>query len=95
MSNNSLYLVQSCYSNTLQHIQQLQSVYTTGDALVLMGEAVLHIADEQIQKLGTCFVLESDAQILGHDVHFSHMHICTYAEFADLCLKYQRCITLK
>ena len=95
MSNTSLYLVQSCYSKTLQHIQQLQSVYTTGDALVLMGEAVLHIADEQIQKLGTCFVLESDAQMLGNDVHFSRMQSCTYAEFADLCLKYQRCITLK
>ena len=95
MSNSTLYLLQSSYANTSQSITQLAQFIAAGDAIVLMGESVLFITDEQIQQLGTCYVLEQDVQILGKHAHYNHMHVINYAQFADLCLQYMRCISLK
>ncbi|OTG79491.1 hypothetical protein B9T33_11930 [Acinetobacter sp. ANC 5054] len=95
MSNSTLYLIQSSYANTLQCIHQLRNLVAEADAIVLMGEAVLFIADEQIQQLGTCYVLEQDVQILAKNANYNHMQVISYAEFADLCLQYNRCVTLK
>ena len=95
MSNSTLYLLQSSYTNTSQSITQLGQFIAAGDAIVLMGESVLFITDEQIQQLGTCYVLEQDVQILGKHAHYNHMHVINYAQFADLCLQYMRCISLK
>ena len=95
MSNSTLYLLQSSYANTSQSITQLGQLITVGDTIVLMGESVLFIADEQIQQFGTCYVLEQDVQILGKHAHYNHMHVINYAQFADLCLQYMRCISLK
>ncbi|WP_180102026.1 DsrH/TusB family sulfur metabolism protein [Acinetobacter sp. YH12126] len=95
MSNSTLYLVQASYANTLQHIQQLASLINPEDSIILMGEAVLHIADEQIQQFGTCYVLENDAEILSKSMNYSHMKVIDYAAFTDLCLRFKRCISLK
>lgn len=95
MSNSTLYLLQSSYANASQSITQLGQLITVGDAIVLMGESVLFIADEQIQQFGTCYVLEQDVQVLGKHAHYNHMQVINYAQFVDLCLQYTRCMSLK
>ena len=110
MNSQTLYLIQSNFTHTENALNQLAQMYSPDDAIVLMGDAVLHIGSEQLNNListtlkikSTLFILENDAQLLAkqtlgsiqNSTHHS-IQIISYAEFSELVLKYRRCISLK
>ncbi|OTG61990.1 hypothetical protein B9T29_09665 [Acinetobacter sp. ANC 3903] len=93
MMNKSLYLLQSSFSATPAALEKLAQVYGPEDSVVLMGESVLQFQQPFLQRLDRIYVLDTDAEILAGQTS-EHMQIISYAEFADLCLNYSRCIRL-
>jgi len=93
MTNKSLYLLQSSFSTTPAALEKLAQVYGPEDSVVLMGESVLQFQLPFLQQLDRIYVLDTDAEILAGQTP-AHMQIISYAEFADLCLNYSRCIRL-
>ena len=94
MSDSTLYLVQSTFAHTDASINTLLQLYANGDAVVLMGDAVLFIEDARLKNLTNIYVLENDAEILA-DTLPSSIQLMNYAEFADLVLNFTRSISLK
>ena len=94
MSDSTLYLVQSTFAHTDASINSLLQLYANGDAVVLMGDAVLFIEDVRLKNLTNIYVLENDAEILA-DTLPSSIQLMNYAEFADLVLNFTRSISLK
>ena len=92
MSNQNLYLIQSGYQQTLHVLEKLSTVAGSNDAVVLMGDAVLHAQHTHLHHL-SCYILENEIALLGTAA--VDIKALSYAEFADLCLQYQRCITLR
>ncbi|CAB1223001.1 DsrH/TusB family sulfur metabolism protein [Acinetobacter bouvetii] len=93
MSNKSLYLVQSIFSATPAVLDKLQQLYTPEDTIILMGESVLQLQHPFLQQLQQLYILDRDAEILAGQ-SAANMHIISYDEFADICLKHSRCIRL-
>ena len=94
MSNHTLYLIQSDYAATAQILEQLAQIYTTGDQVVLMGEAVLQLEHASLQNLPKIHMLENDAVLLIQPLP-DQVKLLNYADFADLCLEFNRCISMK
>ena len=94
MSNHTLYLIQSSYSTTAQILEQLAQTYTMGDQVVLMGEAVLLLEHSFLQNLPQIYMLENDAVLLIQPLP-DQINLLNYADFADLCLEFNRCISMK
>ncbi|PJI30412.1 hypothetical protein [Acinetobacter pseudolwoffii] len=94
MSNHTLYLIQSNYAATAQTLEQLAQTYTMGDQVVLMGEAVLQLEHSFLQSLSKIHMLENDAVLLIQPLP-DQVKILNYADFADLCLEFNRCISMK
>ena len=93
MSNKSLYLLQSSFSATPAVVAKLEKMYSPEDSVVLMGESILQFEQPFLQQLNCVYVLDTDAELLaGQKV--KNMQIISYAEFADICLDYTRCIRL-
>lgn len=93
MSNKSLYLLQSSFSATPTVVAKLEKMYSPEDSVVLMGESILQFEQPFLQQLNCVYVLDTDAELLaGQKV--KNMQIISYAEFADICLDYTRCIRL-
>lgn len=93
MSNHTLYLIQASYAAAPLALAKLQQLYTPGDQAVLMGESVLHADHEAIAQLPNCHVLDTEQQLLNPAQ--SAVKIISYSAFADLCLQFSRCVTLK
>ncbi|MCO8100949.1 DsrH/TusB family sulfur relay protein [Acinetobacter indicus] len=94
MSQNTLYLLQSGFHTTPVMLDKVSRLYSEGDAVVLMGDAVLAIDHPFCQQYGTLFALEHDLELLVQPLP-AHLHSLNYATFAELCLAYSRCISLK
>lgn len=94
MSDKTLYLIQSTYAATAQILDQLAQIHTTHDQVVLMGEAVLGLEHSFLQNLPQLYVLENDAQLLAGTLP-EQIKLLDYAAFADLCLEFSRCISMK
>ena len=94
MSNHTLYLIQSSYSTTAQILEQLAQTYTMGDQVVLMGEAVLPLEHSFLQSLPKIHILKNDAELLVQPLP-DQIKLLNYADFADLCLEFNRCISMK
>lgn len=92
--SNTLYLIQSEYSRTPAILDQLDQIYSTDDAVVLMGDAVLVFDSAQLKDKASVYALENDAEILPNQ-DLSALKIINYAEFSDLVLSFKRCISLK
>ena len=92
--SKTLYLVQSPFAATELALSKLQSLYQSGDDVVLMGDAALYIEHTFIQQLACVFVLEQDAENIAA-VHPSNLETISYTRFAELCLNHSRCISLK
>ena len=93
MSNASLYLVQSDFAATPAALAKLQQLYQASDCVVLMGEALLHVQYTALQQINCIYVLETDVEILAGQ-QTQNMQLISYAQFAELCLNYTRCIRL-
>ena len=96
MSNATLYLIQSNYASTVTMIDQLEKIIADQDQVVFLGESVLYLNDvpELSQTLKTVHVLENEIDLLAHPTA-SHIQSINYAEFAELCLQYTRCVSMK
>ncbi|OTG58555.1 hypothetical protein B9T36_09360 [Acinetobacter sp. ANC 4204] len=92
--SKTIYLVQSPFAATELALSKLQSLYQSGDDVVLMGDAVLYIEHPFIQQLPCIFVLEQDAENIAA-AYPSNLETISYARFAELCLNHSRCISLK
>ncbi|TCM66438.1 hypothetical protein EC844_11338 [Acinetobacter calcoaceticus] len=93
MSNDkNLYLIQSDFNQTQIHLSKIDALYGLNDAIVLMGEACMHVDDQRLCNKANLYLLQHDAEILAQDVP-SHVHVINYAAFADLILGYKRCIS--
>lgn len=94
MSNPTLYLIQSGYATTAQMIEQLAQMYAPDDQVVFLGESVLALAHNFITSLTEVYILENDAELLTQP-YASNVKIIDYATFAELCLGFSRCVSLK
>lgn len=94
MSNHTLYLIQSSYSATAQILDQLAQIYTMSDQVVLMGEAVLQLEHPFLQSLQQVHILKNDAELLIQPLP-DQVKLLNYADFAALCLQFNRCISMK
>ncbi|WP_180096599.1 MULTISPECIES: DsrH/TusB family sulfur metabolism protein [unclassified Acinetobacter] len=94
MSNHTLYLIQSNYAVTAKILEQLAQIYTPGDQIVLMGEAVLQLEHSFLQNLPQIYMLENDAELLTQPLP-DQVKLLDFADFADLCLGFNRCISMK
>ncbi|NHB57452.1 DsrH/TusB family sulfur metabolism protein [Acinetobacter shaoyimingii] len=94
MSKNTLYLVQSTFSNTPHVLDKIAQIYGTEDAIFLMGESALYVHDERLKPYAKLYVLNNDAEMLTSELA-SHVHLLNYAQFADLVLSFKRSISLK
>ncbi|MBD8010504.1 MULTISPECIES: DsrH/TusB family sulfur metabolism protein [Acinetobacter] len=94
MSNHTLYLIQSSYSATAQILDQLAQIYTMSDQVVLMGEAVLLLEHSFLQSLPQIYMLKNDAELLIQPLP-DQVKLLNYADFAALCLQFNRCISMK
>lgn len=93
MSNQSLYLVQSTFAATDTTLSKLAQIYSVQDTVILMGEAVLKLSHPFVQQLQGLYILDKDAEILVDQMP-ENVTVISYAEFADICLQYTRCIRL-
>ena len=93
MSKQNLFLIQSDFSATPSALAKLEKIYDPEDTVILMGEAVLQFQHPLVQQLPCVYILETDVEILAGQ-KTANMHIISYAEFADICLKHTRCIRL-
>ena len=93
MSDKTLFLVQSSFHTASQHLNGLSHVLSSEDSIVLMGDAVLHYQHGTLQNFMNVYALYTDLEILGETSH--DLISIDYAQFADLCLKFNRCISLK
>lgn len=94
MSNHTLYLIQSNYANTESILTKLNSIITSDDSVVLMGDAVFFSQAVNTQICSNLYVLENDAENIPN-VASVDFKIINYDQFSDLILAYTRCITLK
>lgn len=93
LASNTLYLIQASYSAAPMALSKLQQLYTAGDSVVFMGDAVMHASSGILQTLQNCFVLRNEQPLLNDSNH--QIQLIDYDAFATLCLQYSRCISLK
>jgi sulfur relay protein TusB/DsrH len=93
MSDKTLYLIQSVFHTADQQLSALTHILIENDSVVLMGDAVLHHQHSTLQNFMNVYALTSDLEILGKISH--DLIAIDYAQFADLCLKFTRCVSLK
>ena len=94
MSDQTLYLVQTSFSQTNYILNQLEQIYNAQDHVVLMGDAVLFVQDNRILNKKNLYVLENDAEILVEPLP-NNIKMISYDQFAALILDFKRCVSLK
>lgn len=94
MTQNTLYLIQSSYAHTDAVINTLLKIYTTGDAVILMGDAVLFVEDDRLKTINPLYILDTDLDLLPQALP-SFIKSLTYIQFADLVLNFTRSVSLK
>lgn len=95
MSDKTLYMIQASHAATAQIIEQLSQLYSENDQVILMGDAALSVEHPFIQQLKQIYMLENEAELLPHFPEVKNLKIINYAEFAELCLGFSRCISMK
>ncbi|WP_336038716.1 DsrH like protein [Acinetobacter calcoaceticus] len=94
MNPSTLYLVQSSYHNTLKIIDELRDIYQVGDQIVFMGDSVAQLSVQVIQQFESVSCLSVEKGLLDTDT-LTQINVLDYAQFADLALTFNRCISLK
>ena len=96
MSTATLFLIQAPFSALATRLEQLKTLQQPEDAVVLMGDAVLAlIKPDDFAEYPQLYVLETDAKQFATLSLPSFVHVLSYADWATLCLKHQRIITLQ
>ena len=94
MKNSTLFLVQSPYNNVNKILDELAHMAKADDHIVMMGDSVLQVTDAVVDIYQNIYCLNNEQSLL-QDALKQHVRILEYAQFADLVLQFQRCITLK
>ena len=94
MKNTTLFLVQSPYNNVNKILDELAHMAKADDHIVMMGDSVLQVTDAVVDIYQNIYCLNNEQSLL-QDALKQHIRILEYAQFADLVLQFQRCITLK
>ena len=94
MKNSTLFLVQSPYNNVNKILDELAHMAKADDHIVMMGDSVLQVTDAVVDTYQNIYCLNNEQSLL-QDALKQHIRILEYAQFADLVLQFQRCITLK
>ncbi|MCU4423622.1 MULTISPECIES: DsrH like protein [Acinetobacter] len=94
MNPSTLYLVQSSYHNTPKIIDELRDIYQVGDQIVFMGDSVAQLSAQVIQQFESVSCLSVEKGLLDTD-NLTQINVLDYAQFADLALTFNRCISLK
>jgi sulfur transfer complex TusBCD TusB component (DsrH family) len=94
MKNSTLFLVQSPYNNVNKILDELAHMAKADDHIVMMGDSVLQVTDAVVDIYPNIYCLNNEQSLL-QDALKQHIRILEYAQFADLVLQFQRCITLK
>ena len=94
MKNSTLFLVQSPYNNVNKILDELAHMAKADDHIVMMGDSVLQVTDAVVDIYQNIYCLNNEQSLL-QDALKQHLRILEYAQFAELVLQFQRCITLK
>ena len=94
MKNSTLFLVQSPYNNVNKILDELAHMAKADDHIVMMGDSVLQVTDAVVDIYPYIYCLGNEQSLL-QDGTKERVRILEYAQFADLVLQFQRCITLK
>lgn len=94
MKNSTLFLIQSPYNNVNKILDELAHMAKADDHIVMMGDSVLQVTDAVVDTYPNIYCLNNEQSLL-QDALKQHIRILEYAQFADLVLQFQRCITLK
>lgn len=94
MKNSTLFLVQSPYNNVNKILDELAHMAKADDHIVMMGDSVLQVTDAVVDTYPNIYCLNNEQSLL-QDALKQHIRILEYAQFAELVLQFQRCITLK
>ena len=94
MKNSTLFLVQSPYNNVNKILDELAHMAKADDHIVMMGDSVLQVTDAVVDTYPYIYCLGNEQSLL-QDALKQHIRILEYAQFAELVLQFQRCITLK
>ena len=94
MKNSTLFLIQSTYNNFNKILDELAHMAKADDHIVMMGDSVLQVTDAVVDIYQNIYCLNNEQSLL-QDALKQHIRILEYAQFADLVLQFQRCITLK
>ena len=94
MKNSTLFLVQSPYNNVNKILDELAHMAKADDHIVMMGDSVLQVTDAVVDIYQNIYCLGNEQSLL-QDGTKERVRILEYAQFADLVLQFQRCITLK
>ena len=94
MKNSTLFLVQSPYNNVNKILDELAHMAKADDHIVMMGDSVLQVTDAVVDIYQNIYCLGNEQSLL-QDGTKEPVRILEYAQFAELVLQFQRCITLK
>ncbi|MPW42887.1 hypothetical protein D7V21_03395 [Acinetobacter guerrae] len=92
--NRTLYLVQCCSSSTQNILAKLKQIYSDHDHVVFLGESVATLNQADLAPFSQRYCLETEQVLLNPDL-VSTLTLLNYAQFADLVLQFERCISLK
>lgn len=94
MTDKTLYLLQSEFAKSNALIAQLKQLHCPEDAVVLMGDAALFAHDVRLTEMKHIFVLQPAAEELACTLPV-HIQAIDHDQFAELVLRFKRCISLK
>ena len=94
MKNSTLFLVQSPYNNVNKILDELAHMAKADDHIVMMGDSVLQVTDAVVDIYPNIYCLNNEQSLLQYGLK-KRVNILEYAQFANLVLQFQRCITLK
>ena len=93
MTSATLYIFQTQYRDTLPQLEKFQSLLTQSDRCIFLGESLQALLDSEVDP-SHFYALDSEFNASLHGENIS-MQMIDYAAFADLCLQFTRCISLK
>ncbi|ENX41232.1 hypothetical protein [Acinetobacter sp. NIPH 2100] len=91
MENTTLILVQSTADLIWSDLVKMAQ---SDDCIVLMGDAAAQVPSSITTIYHNIYCLTNECSLLSDDVKDQIQEI-NYAQFADLVLKFKRCISLK
>ncbi len=94
MKNLTLFLIQSPYNNANKILDELSQMAKVDDHILMMGDSVLQVTDAVMDIYQNVYCLGNEQSLLQDNLK-ERVNILEYAQFANLVLQFQRCITLK